>query len=79
MIISTSYDTFFIIHFWFYHFLRADTVIVAVSPAVDCGVLVAAFAGLILIARVIQKRNLLWYTIKKMIFQRAGIDSKSGG
>jgi ABC-2 type transport system permease protein len=29
------------------------------SPVVDCGVLIVAFAGLILIARVIQKRNLM--------------------
>jgi ABC-2 type transport system permease protein len=29
------------------------------SPAVDCGVLVAVFAGLILLARVIQNRNLV--------------------
>jgi ABC-2 type transport system permease protein len=31
----------------------------AFSPVVDCGVLVAAFAGLILVARIIQKRNLV--------------------
>jgi ABC-2 type transport system permease protein len=29
------------------------------SPAVDCGVLVAVFAGLILVARIIQNRNLV--------------------